>query len=140
MPAVVRDMTTPRGFRDRADDSLFTLIGDIPELIRNLVIAEVDAGKSWVKRTAKDAGVGAVWIGAALFFLFWTIPALLAFAIIGLSSWWPAWLASLVVVIALLLIAVVLALLGVLRFKRIGKTQNPVQSIAQDVKEVRDEL
>ncbi|TQJ30197.1 phage holin family protein [Microbacterium sp. SLBN-146] len=133
-------MTTPRGFRDRADDSLFTLIGEIPELIRNLVIAEVNAGKAWVARTAKDAGVGAGWLAAALFFLFWTIPALLAFVIIGLSSWWPAWLASLVVVVALLLLVAVFALLGVMRFKRIGKTQNPVQSIAQDVKEVRDEF
>ena len=51
-------MTTPRGFRDRSDDSLFTLIGEIPELIRNLVIAEVDAAKAWVRRTSKDAGIG----------------------------------------------------------------------------------
>lgn len=133
-------MTTPRGFRDKSDESLLTLLGEIPELIRNLVIAEVDAGKAWVKRTAKDAGIGAGWIAAALFFLFWTIPALGAFTIIGLSSWWPAWLSSLVVFGAMLLIAIVLALLGVLRFRKISKTQNPVQSIAIDVKEVRDEL
>ncbi len=133
-------MTTPRGFRDRADDSLFTLIGEIPELIRNLVIAEVDAGKAWVKRTAKDAGVGAGWIAAALFFLFWTVPALGAFVIIGLSSWWPAWLSALVVFVGLLLIAIVFALLGFLRFRRIGDTENPVQSIATDVREIRDEL
>ncbi|MET0735639.1 MAG: phage holin family protein [Microbacterium sp.] len=133
-------MTTPRGFRDRADDSLFTLIGEIPELIRNLVIAEVDAGKAWVRRTAKDAGVGAGWIAGALFFLFWTVPALGAFVIIGLSSWWPAWVSSLVVFLAMLLIALVLALLGVLRFRKIAKSENPVQSIALDVKEVRDEL
>jgi hypothetical protein len=31
-------VTTPRGFRDRADDSLLTLLGDVPELVRNLVI------------------------------------------------------------------------------------------------------
>lgn len=133
-------MTTPRGFRDKSDESLFTLIGEIPELVRNLVIAEVNAGKAWVKRTAKDAGIGAGWIVGALFFLFWTIPALGAFVIIGLSSWWPAWLSALVVFVATLLIALVLALLGILSFRRIGKTQNPVQSIAQDVKEVRDEL
>jgi len=30
--------------------------------------------------------------------------------------------------------------LGVMRFRRLVKRQNPVQSIAQDVKEVRDEL
>ena len=55
-------VTTPRGFRDRNDDSLLTLVGEIPELIRNLVIAEVDAGKAWVRRTSKDAGYGAGWI------------------------------------------------------------------------------
>ena len=133
-------MTTPRGFRDRADDSLLTLLGDIPELIRNLVVAEVEAGKAWVKRTAKDAGIGAGWIAGALFVLFWTVPALGAFVIIGLSSWWPAWLSALVVFVAMLLIAIILALLGIARFRRISKSQNPVQSIAQDVKEVRDEL
>lgn len=133
-------MTTPRGFRDRADDSLLTLLGEIPELIRNLVVAEIDAGKAWVKRTAKDAGIGAGWIAAALFFLFWTIPALLAFVVIGLSSWWPTWLAALVVFVGTLLIAVVLALLGILRFRKVAKTQNPVQSVSQDIKEVRDEF
>lgn len=133
-------MTTPRGFRDRADDSLFTLIGEIPELIRNLVIAEVEAGKAWVRRTSKDAGWGAGWIVAALFFLFWTVPALGAFVIIGLSSWWPAWVSSLVVFVLMLLTTAVLALLGVLRFRRITRSQNPVESIVQDVKEVRDEL
>ena len=33
----------PRGYRDRADDSLLSLIGDLPELIGNLVKAEIDA-------------------------------------------------------------------------------------------------
>jgi len=133
-------VTTPRGFRDRNDDSLLTLIGEIPELIRNLVIAEIDAGKAWVRRTSKDAGYGAGWIAVALFFLFWSVGALLAFAIIGLSSWWPAWVASLVVLVALLLIAVIFALLGIQRFRKVAKAQNPVQSIVQDVKEVRDEF
>ena len=77
---------------------------------------------------------------AALFVLFWSVPALGAWAIAGLSSWWPVWLSALVVFFAMVLIAVVLALLGVMRFRRLVKRQNPVQSIAQDVKEVRDEL
>jgi len=133
-------VTTPRGFRDRSDDSLFTLVGEIPELVRNLVIAEVDSAKAWVRRTSKDAGIGAGWIVAALFFLFWSIAALGAFLIIGLSSWWPAWLSALVVFVAMVLIAVLLALLGILRFRRVARAQNPVNSIVQDVKEVRDEL
>lgn len=133
-------MTTPRGFRDRADESLFTLIGEVPELVSKLVIAEVNSAKAWVSRTAKDAGVGAGWSFAALFFLFWAVPAFGAFLIAGLSSWWPVWLSALVVFAIMLVIAAVLALLGILRFRRIGKRQNPVQSIAQDVREVRDEL
>lgn len=135
-----RDVTTPRGFRDRADDSLLTLVGEIPELIRNLVIAEIDAAKAWLGRTAKDGGWGAVWVFAALFVLFWSVPVLGTFVIAGLSSWWPVWLSALVVFFAMLIVTAVLALFGILRFKRIGQRQNPVQSIAQDVKEVRDEL
>jgi len=133
-------VTTPRGFRDRSEDSLFTLVGEVPELVRNLVVAEVDSAKAWVRRTSKDAGIGAGWIVAALFFLFWSIAALGAFVIIGLSSWWPAWLSALVVFVALVLVAVLLALLGILRFRRVARSQNPVQSVVHDVKEVRDEL
>lgn len=133
-------MTTPRGFRDRSDDSLLTLLGEIPELVRNLIVAEIDAGKAWLARTAKDGGWGALWVFAALFVLFWSVPALGTFAIAGLSSWWPVWLSAIVVFVAMLIIAVVLALIGIMRFRKIGERKNPVQSIAQDVKEVRDEL
>lgn len=133
------DVTTPRGFRDRADDGLLTLLGEVPELVRNLVTAEIDAAKVWVARTAKDGGWGAIWMIAALFVLFWSIPALGAFAIAGLSSWWPVWLSAIVVFAGMLVVAVVLALLGVLRFKRLTARTNPAQAIAKDVKEVRGE-
>ena len=133
-------MTSPRGFKDRADDSLLTLVGEVPELIRNLVIAEIESAKKWAARTAKDGGWGALWMFAALFVLFWSVPVFGTYVIAGLSSWWPVWLSALVVFFAMILVTAVLALLGVFRFRKIGKTQNPVQSIAQDVKEVRDEL
>lgn len=133
-------MTTPRGFRDKADESLLTLIGEVPELVRNLVIAEVDSAKAWVGRTAKDAGIGAGWMVGALFLLFWFIPALLAFAIIGLSSWLAPWLSALIVVVVLLLGALVLALLGVLRFRKISKTENPGQSVIADVRIVKESV
>lgn len=135
-------MTTPRGFRDRSDDSLLTLLGDVPELVRNLVVAEVDAAKAWLGRTAKDGGVGAAWFLAALFVLFWSVPALGTFAVFGMSSlWgWDIWLSAIVLFGVMILITLVLALLGLLRFRRLSQRQNPVQSIVQDVKEVRDEL
>ncbi|BDZ40246.1 phage holin family protein [Microbacterium suwonense] len=127
-----------RGYRDRADDSLLTLLGDLPELVRNLVTAEINAAKAWVSRTAKDAGIGSLWFVIVLFLLFWAIPVLLAFGIIGLSSWWPAWVAALAVFGFLLLGIVLFALLGVLRFRRVVKRQNPGQAIATDVRLMKE--
>lgn len=131
-------MSTPRGFRDRSDDSLFTLLGDVPELIRNLVVAELNAAKAWAKRTGKEAGMGGVWSIVALFFLFWLLPALGAFGIIGLSSWMPAWLASLIIVAAFLVGLLVCGLLAFLRFRRLAKGENPVQAITVDARIVKD--
>lgn len=131
-------MSTPRGFRDRADDSLLSLIGELPELIRNLVVAEIDSAKAWLKKTGKDAGLGGAWFIVALFFLFWTIPAIGAFAIIGLSSWLAPWLSALIVIGILLLAAVVFALLGWLRFKKLSSRQNPAQALSADAKIVKD--
>ncbi|TQK18387.1 putative superfamily III holin-X [Microbacterium sp. SLBN-154] len=133
-------MTTPRGFRDRADDSLLTLVGEIPELVKNLIVAEIESAKKWLAKTAKDAGIGAGWFVAALFVLFWSVPVFGTFVIAGLSSWWPVWLSAIVVFGVMILITVILALLGYLRFRRLSSRENPVQSIALDVKEVRDEL
>ncbi|MFJ4036606.1 phage holin family protein [Microbacterium sp. NPDC090007] len=135
-------MTTPRGFRDRSDDSLFTLIGDIPELVRNLVVAEINGAKAWAQRTAKDAGIGAGWFVGALIVLFWAIPVFFAFVIAGLSSWWPVWLSALVVFGVMVMITAILALLGYLRLKKLSNRENPGKAIAEDVrivKEARDE-
>ncbi|MBM3714690.1 MAG: phage holin family protein [Actinobacteria bacterium] len=135
-------MTSPRGFRDRSDDSLFTLLGDIPELVRNLVVAEINGAKAWAQRTAKDAGIGAGWFVGALIVVFWAVPVFFAFVIAGLSSWWPVWLSALVVFGVMILITAVLALLGILRFKRLSSRENPGKAISEDVriiKEARDE-
>lgn len=131
-------MPTPRPARDRADDSLLTLLGELPELVRNLVIAEVNAAKVWLARTSKDAGIGAGWMAVALFFLFWSIPVFDAFLIAGLSSWWPVWLSALVVLGITLVIVAVFALLSILRFRKLANRENPAQSIATDVKIVKD--
>lgn len=124
--------------RDRADDGLLTLLGDLPELIRNLVVAEVNAAKAWAGRTAKDAGIGAAWVVLALFVLFWSVPVLGTFVIAGLSSWWPVWLSAIVVFGAMIVVTALLVLLGLLRFRRLAKRDNPATAVAQDVKIVKD--
>lgn len=131
-------MTTPRGFRDRADDSLFTLLGDIPELVRNLVVAEINGAKAWAQKTAKDAGIGAGWFVGALIVIFWAVPVFFAFVIAGLSSWWPVWLSALVVFGVMVVITAILALLGYLRFKKLSSRENPGKAIAEDVRIVKE--
>jgi hypothetical protein len=131
-------MTTPRGFRDRADDSFLTLVGDLPELIRNLIVAELNHAKDWIKGAAKDAGFGAGWMVGALFFLFWSIPVFGTFLIAGLSSWWPVWLSAIVVFGVMLVITAILVLLGIMRFRHISKSQNPVGAVSEDVRIVKD--
>lgn len=126
-----------RGYRDRADDGLLTLLGDLPELIRNLITAEIEAAKAWASRAAKDAGFGGLWLLVALFFLFWAIPVVLVFAIAGISSWFPVWLSAIIVFGGLLLVAVVFALLGVLRFRRLTRG-NPAQAVAHDIRLVKE--
>ncbi|KTR90516.1 hypothetical protein NS220_15180 [Microbacterium testaceum] len=131
-------MTTPRGFRDRSDDSLFTLIGDIPELVRNLVIAEINGAKAWAQRTAKDAGIGAGWFVGALIVVFWAVPVFFAFVIALLSLWLQVWAAALIVFGVMILITAVLALLGWMRFKKLSNRENPGEAIAEDVRIVKE--
>ncbi len=128
----------PRAYRDRAEDSFLSLIGDRPDLVSNLVKAEINAAKVWISRTAKDAGIGSVWFLVALFFLFWAIPLLLTFAVAGLSSWWPVWLSAIVVFAGLLLVVALFALLGVMKFRRVLARENPAQAIAEDIRLVRE--
>ena len=128
----------PRATRDRADDSLLTLLGDVPELVTNLVKAEIGAAKTWIARTAKDAGIGSVWFLVALFFLAWAVPVILVFAIAGLSSWWPVWLSALVVFGILLLAFAFFALLGILKFRKVLSRENPGQAVAADVRLVKE--
>ncbi|MGM7680408.1 phage holin family protein [Microbacterium sp. A94] len=127
-----------RGYRDRADDSLLTLLGDLPELVSKLVKAEIDAAKAWVSRTAKDAGIGSVWFLIALFFLFWLVPMILVFAVAGLSSWWPVWLSALAVLGLLLLCMAACVLLGLLKFRKALRRENPGQAVATDIRLVKE--
>ena len=126
-----------RASRDRLDDSLLTLLGDLPGLIRNLITAEVEAAKAWVKRNSKDAGIGGARFVLALFFLFWAVPVILVFAIAGLSSWWPVWLSALAVFGLLVVIVLIFALLGILKVRKIVESKNPVEAVAEDIRIVR---
>lgn len=127
-----------KDYRDRADDSLLTLLGELPDLVTRLVKAEIDAAKAWISRTAKDAGIGSVWFLVALFFLFWAVPVVLVFAIAGLSSWFPVWLSAIITFGILLVVVLVFALLGIVKFRKVLRRENPAQAVATDVRIVKE--
>lgn len=129
----------PSPLRDRNDDSLFSLIGDVPGLVRDLVVAEWNAFKGYLGKLLKHGGFTAIFAIAALFFLFWTIPAFLAFLIILLDLWMPLWVAALIVVgVGVLGIILCAAWAYFRHIRAITKLENPVKAAKTDAGIVKD--
>jgi putative superfamily III holin-X len=116
--------------------SVFTLIGELPNLVTTLIRDEIEQIKREAVTRLKTAGIGVgLFVGAAVFAYF-ALWVLIATAILGIATALPAWLSALIVGVALLLVAVVLGLLGLARVKR-GVPPVPkeaVDSVKDDVK------
>lgn len=98
--------------------SLGQLVSDLPKLVVGLLKAELNHLKAEFAEKAKYAGVGiGLLIGAALL-AFYALGVLIAAAILGIAVALPGWAAALIVFGALVIIAVVLALIGVRSFKK----------------------
>ncbi|MGO1412175.1 MAG: phage holin family protein [Microbacterium sp.] len=130
--------------RDRNDDGLLTLIGDVPGLVKNLLVAEWNALKVYLGKLIKHGSWTAILAIAALFFLFWTIPAFLTFLIILLDLWLPLWAAALIVLgIGVVFIAICGLWAWIGHIKKIQKLESPGQAAKTDagiVKEFADEF
>ena len=130
---------TDRNFNEKSRESLFELLADLPNLITNLIKAEIEQVKTKAKHLGSYAGKGAIFMVLALIFLFFAIGTLVAVAILALALVLPAWLSALIVFVAFVLIAVVLALIGVSFFKKLGDDPNPVESVKKDIRAVKGE-
>lgn len=136
-----RPVQTP-GERLRAERAkarpLVQLISDLPRLIVALLKAELNHLKAEFAEKAKYAGVGIGLLAGAAFFLFFAFATLVAAAILGIAVALPAWAAALIVFGALVVIAVILALIGVRSFKKMDGVA-PSQTI-DSIKEDADAL
>lgn len=128
---------TDRTVNDKSRESLITLIGNLPSLVTNLIQAEIEQLKTKAKHLGSYAGKGAIFAAIALIFLFFAIGTLVAVGILALALVMPAWLAALIVFVAFLLIAVVLALIGVSYFKKMGDDPGPIESVKKDIRAVK---
>jgi hypothetical protein len=110
----------------------------LAQLVVDLLKAELNHLKAEFAEKAKYAGVGIGLLAGAAFLLFFAFAALIAAAILGIAVALPAWAAALIVFGALVVIAVVLALIGIRSFKKMDGVA-PSQTI-DSIKEDADAL
>ena len=127
-------MTGDRG--DTSRRSLFTLIGSIPTLLVDLVRGEIESLKDEIAGKLKNAGIGIGLLAGAVFFALFAVMVLIATAILGLATVVPAWLAALIVGVVILLVAAILAIVGIRSLKK-GVPPAPTHTIESIKKDVR---
>jgi Putative Actinobacterial Holin-X, holin superfamily III len=116
------------------------LVKSLSEQVSVLVRDELKLAQLEMTRKGKQAGVGAGMLGGGGLFAFYGGGCLIACAIIAIAGVISAWLAALIVGVALLAIAGLAALLGK---GRLQKAANPVPeqtvaSIKTDVDVIRE--
>jgi hypothetical protein len=120
----------------REKKTVFSLIGELPGIITTLLRDEIEQIKREAITRLKSAGIGiALFVVAAVFLYFAAFP-LMAAAVLGLGEALPYWLSALIIGAVLLIIAVVVALIGLSRLKK-GVPPVPkesVDSVKDDVK------
>lgn len=139
-PAVARSAavppTAPRSPRsDQTDASVSELVRRAYDQVSTLLRHEIDFARAEMAGKAKRAATGAGLFGAAGLVAFFGLGALVTAAILGLTHVLTAWLAALVVGVALLALATVCVLVGRARL-RAATPAAPTQSIHR----LRDDL
>jgi hypothetical protein len=119
--------------------SIFRLIGDLPGLLSSLIREEIENLKQEMTAKLKAAGIGAGLLAGAALFGFLALCVLITTAILGIAEALPAWLAALIVAVALLVVTGVLAMLGISRLKK-GMPPAPertMTSVKRDVNTIK---
>jgi hypothetical protein len=123
----------------RQKRSLLTLLTDLPNLVRDLIAAEIAQLKAELTRKVTALGIGAGFLAGAAVLLLFMVGVLLTAAILALALVMPAWLAALLVALVLLLVA---ALLGWIGYRKLKDAMPPmptdtINSLKKDVNVVR---
>ena len=110
--------TPPRSAEREESRSLFSLLRELPATLLELVRIEFEELKREMGRKLKRLGLGALLISIAATLGLFLLGTLIAAAIFGLALIMPAWLAALVVSVALLVLMILLLAAGVSTFKK----------------------
>jgi uncharacterized membrane protein YqjE len=116
------------------------LLGTFAHETTTLVSQEFELARAEIGIQAKRAGTGAGLFGAAAALGLAALGALTACAIIALAIVLDAWLAALIVGVALLVVAAILALAGRSRVKAVAPPvpERALRSVRRDIDAVQD--
>ena len=117
--------------------SLFTLIGELPDVISRLITAEIDRIKVELGFKVKNIGFALLLVVLALFVALFLIGTLIAAGILGLAVVMPGWAAALVMSGVLLLVIGGLGLWAAKRFQRAGEDVGLTDELRRDVDAVK---
>jgi membrane protein len=112
------------------------LVRDLSTQVSRLVRQELELAKVELAAKGKEAGIGAGMFGGAGLMALYGVGALIAAAILGLSTAVAGWLAAIIVGAVLLAVAGVLALMGRARARR-AVPPAPEQTLASVKEDVR---
>lgn len=119
------------------DRSLFTLIGELPDRVSDLVRAEIDQIKAEISYKVKHFGIGSGLIAGAAVVGVFLLFTLIVAAIFALALVMPGWAAALVVSGVLILIIVILVWIAVVNFKRGSEPLESIESLRKDLDMVK---
>lgn len=121
----------------RESKSLFTLIGELPDVISRLISAEIERIKVELGFRARNIGTGVALVAGAAFIGLFLLGTLITAGILGLATVMPGWAAALVVSGVLLVIIGVLVGFAVRSFRRAGEDAGIAENLRRDVDAVK---
>jgi uncharacterized membrane protein len=130
-------VTTPARAEDRPAGEL---VKDLSEQISRLVRDELRLAQLEMTRKGKQAGLGVGMFAGGGVFAWFGLGCLIACAVIAIAGVIAAWLAALIVGVALLLLAAIAAMIGRSQLKKAtppvpGETIGSVKADVEELKE-----
>jgi uncharacterized membrane protein YqjE len=118
------------------------LVRDLSAQVSKLVRQELELAKVELTAKGKEAGIGAGMLSGAGLFALYGVGAVIAAAILGLSTAVAGWLAAIIVAVVLFAVAGVLGLMGRARAKRAAPPapEQAVASVKEDVRFTKEHV
>ena len=120
--------------------TLGELVGTLTQQLTNLIKGEIELVKAQVAEKGQKFGIGiGLFVGAGVM-AFFAFAVLITTVILALANAVPAWLAALIVAVALLILAALLAFVGKRSIDKANEVEvsSPVASVKADIEIVKE--